>query len=76
MTTSGSFRLAPLAPFGRLPVSPSVVGMGLLGGGGGGGKRGQLSYNSLSSNFLQNPASQTGQQSSSDFEAKGPEVYI
>ncbi len=35
MTTSGSFRLAPLAPFGRLPVSPSVVGMGLLGGGGG-----------------------------------------
>jgi hypothetical protein len=72
MTTSGSFRLAPLAPFGRLPVSSSVVGMGLWGG----EQRGQLSYNSLSSNFLQNPASQTGQQLSSDLEAKGPEVYI
>jgi len=71
---SGSF-----GSFWSVAGESQCCGDGVVGGRGGvvgGEQRGQLSYNSLSSNFLQNPASQTGQQSSSDFEAKGPEVYI
>jgi len=67
-----------LASFGRLPVSSSVVGVCAEGRGGeckGDNFLTTLSL-SLSRNFQQKQQVKLGSKSSSDFEAKTPEVYI
>jgi hypothetical protein len=75
--TSGS------SPSGSFGFFWSVAGefqccWGVCGGERGGVQRGQLSYNSLSlsRNFQQKQQVKLGSKSSSDFEAKTPEVYI